>query len=133
MSAPAWTPEPWDTAPSQPVRDTQQLGDMGIIARVGELPAVIGEAWRECPMPGGRKHVADPEANAERIVRCVNACAGLEIPPGAPQGALAELVDAAVLAHTELHFVVDHMGRRGGKYEQARDALAEILTKLGRL
>lgn len=133
MSAPAWTPEPWDTAPAVPVRDTQQLGDMGIIARVGELPVVIGEFWRECPMPRGRKHIADPEAAAERAVRCVNACAGLAIPSDAPQGVLSELLDAAVLAHTELHFVVDHMGRRGGKYEEARDALAAVLRQLGRL
>ena len=61
-----------------------------------------GEPWRHWPhrrrmavdVSNSITFEAPDEARARRIVACVNACAGLDLPDDVPAGALAELVAA---------------------------------------
>ena len=62
-----------------------------------------GEPWRHWPhrrrmavdVSNSITFEAPDEARARRIVACVNACAGLDLPDDVPAGALADLVAAA--------------------------------------
>lgn len=71
-----WTPEPWSL-------DSENI-------HIGSIATLHGDAegWREiwAPWSGG---MTDQNANAERIVTCVNALAGIENP-----SAVRELVEA---------------------------------------
>lgn len=64
----------------------------------------------------------------DRAIACVNACAGLTIPPDAPQGVLAELLDAV----EELVRCIDE-GRVGPRSQDRTKRIRSTLTHLGRL
>ena len=84
-------PEPWRVAPASDYADNAQLHvDAGLNGFVGLM---------------GMRGDAAAEANARRIVACVNGCAGLADPSAVP-----ELLAAARLALQELNDQLD--GRR---------------------
>ena len=94
-----WTPEPWYVIPNPEWP--------GARSRVARSPDEPWANFAEICYPGN--------ANARRIVRCVNALAGIENP-----GAVRELVEAARAAVSDLD---------GPKWERLQAALEALDQK----
>lgn len=89
MSGPMHTPGPWGVVPGHSVLD--------IVAGGGAIATTTGGVYWE-PYSGVQ------EANARRIVDCVNACEGIADPSVVPElvAALEEARDSLAFAHKEL-------------------------------
>ena len=98
------TPAPWHYSEE----NSRPSGAQLIYAEDGWLVADACGAFK--------RHDDERQANAHRIIACVNACAGMEDPAG-----------TISLVRRALQFFLDD----GGSDEECRDYLADALRALG--
>jgi hypothetical protein len=114
------TPEPWH------VREKRFRSDRPLIARVGG--GLVAQVM--CTDGSGTLAEIDEriEANAERIVACVNACQGI------PTGTVVEGIMQASIAITSLRQLFSDIAQGGEPVSSEAAAIyARNLTKIDRL
>ena len=94
-------PEPWEVGYGRPLRPYLIATCDPKILDI--MPTAVPHDSEALYVTGGTPTVVGPylpaivgPANARRIVQCVNACAGLELPEATPVGALKVLVETGL-------------------------------------